>query len=361
MSTPARESYKTAGFAEFYDAMIEALPPEFEAGRDVQHVYWPLLTELAAAAAKGGSASPASGSAAAGGRRPANTVVLDLCCGSGRVALALAAKWAAWGGRPAGAALVMAGVDSSEEMLAAARAKQVAQAGADGSTGKDGATASIGWRCAHMAALGANPALAALRRQCSLAVVSAGSFHHLLTSADQAACLRGLAACLQPAPAPAFVVLNIFNPAHLQAAPGEPVVVGPFRRTCLSQAREAAPDGGAVWRQRFLLERYASGAAAAGAAGAAAAEEGNDSGARSSGGSDSGASEAPLWQREEEWALREVRPAELERLAAEAGLQVVWRQARWSDGWPGMSSIGQGGACGCRLEDARIFVLRLAA
>lgn len=322
--------------------MVESLPPEFEAGRDVHDVYWPLLTELVAAA--GGSPGPSA------------TTVLDLCCGSGRVALGLAGKWAAWDGRPAGAALALTGVDSSEEMLAAARAKQAAQAGSPGpgscsssggsSGNSEAGAASISWRCADMAALDSASALAPLRGRCSLAVVSAGSFHHLLTAADQGACLRGLAACLQQPPAPAYVVLNIFCPSHLQAAPGGALVAGAFRRTCLSQSREQAADGGSVWRQRFALERYASAAAAAAAAG------GSSEGVRS---------EAPLWRRDEEWALREVSPAELEQRAGAAGLRVVRRQAHWSDGWPGADGGSQGSDSGCSLEDARIFVLRLAA
>lgn len=75
----------------------------------------------------------------------------------------------------------------------------------------------------------------------------------------------------------------------------------------------------------------------------------------------------PLWQREEEWALREVAPGEFRQLAAAAGLQVVQQQARWAAGWAaasndnnGSSSSSSGDAL-CPDDAARIFVLRLAA
>lgn len=341
-----KASYKTAGFAEFYDLMVESLPPEFEAGRDVRDVYWPLLTELATGAHNLEGASPGT------------TTVLDLCCGSGRVALQLAEAWAAWDSRPAGATLALAGVDSSDVMLAAARAKQAVEAGRTTRADHDGcsgsaAEASISWHLGDMAAIGAAPSLAHLHGRCSLALLSAGSFHHLLTSADQAACLRGLAACLQQAPAPAYAVLNIFDPTHLQAASGEATVVGPFRRTCLAQEREEAADGGTVWRQRFALERFASEAETA------VAQRAPGSG--SSNCRSGGTCGAPVWRREEKWCLREVAPAELQQLAEQAGLQVVRRQARWSDGWPGAHGIDKVGSAGCSLEDARIFVMRRAA
>lgn len=59
----------------------------------------------------------------------------------------------------------------------------------------------------------------------------------------------------------------------------------------------------------------------------------------------------------ERWALREVAPADLHRLAAAAGLRVVRQLARWADGWAD-STGGEAPACGD--DEARVFVLRLS-
>ncbi|KAI7839045.1 hypothetical protein COHA_007187 [Chlorella ohadii] len=310
------------GFAQFYDAMVAQLPPEYEAGADVERVCWPLLQELAAAATPAGS-SPAGGSTqhdSIAGQAPgssnsaAQLSVLDMCTGSGRVALALAARWAAWTGASPGTRLSIVGVDHSSEMLAAAQA-----AAAERSTHS---SVQLSWQLGDMAA----PQPPVPPGTCSLAILTAGSFHHLLTSADQAAALRSLAACLRQPPAPSFLVLNLLDPGHLAAHAGQELLAGPYRRMCLAAAREAAPDGGMIWRHRFRLQRYASEVAAAAVEAAGL-----------------------LWEREEGWALREVAPEDLERLAAAAGLQLVRRRARWSDGWGGAAPA-------CAVADGRVFV-----
>lgn len=283
-----QDSYHTPGFAEFYDLMGASLPPEFEAGTDVGSIYWPMLAQLAAgsngrgngagsgaggcnnegstcstiATGGGGSSSggtssssaqrsvgctghnPAgastSGAGAANAASKDSITVLDVCCGSGRVALDLAAWWASWPARPASTHLQLVGVDSSQEMLAAAQGKAEKLHAAGSTTGSGGSSSlggsgsnsfSVAWDRADAAALLQEPALAAaLRGRCSLVVLSAGSFHHMTTAASQAACLRGLAACLRPPSAgPAYAVVNIFGQADLQAMPGAAAVVGPFR------------------------------------------------------------------------------------------------------------------------------------
>lgn len=313
-----QRSYDTPGFAEFYEHLLHSLPPEYEPGRDLD-VYWPLLEQTLQGAA--GVADVCTGVAA-------GVAVLDLCTGSGRVLLGLlqrlASSAAAQAASAGGLQLRLAGVDSSEEMLAAARG-QLAAARAPPPP-----WCRVEWHRADVAALGA-PQLAALQLAgaCRLVLISAGSFHHLLSAADQLACLRGVAAALSPA-GPSWAVLNIFDPGHLQASPGEAAVLGPFRRTCVRQEAEAQPDGGRVWRQRFQLERYASPAAAA-----------------------AGDAQQLSWRRQEEWALREVAPHQLRQLAAQAGLAVVRQQARWGD------TCGAGAAPPCADADARIFVLGL--
>lgn len=308
----ASPSYSLPGFPEFYEHLLSSLPPEYEPGLDISCVCLPLLK--AALPSKAASAPDADAS------QP--TTVLDLCTGSGRVLLGLLKQLADHSGAQV-PHLRLVGIDSSEEMLAAACAAAAAA--------RIPPRCDVSWHCADAAGLPA-PELARLRLQgaCRLIVCAAGSFHHLLSADAQLACMRSIAAALAPA-GPAYAVLNIFCPEHLQAVPDETAVLGPFRRTCVQQQAEQATDGGRVWRQRFELERFASGTSAAA----------NDAGQR-------------LWQRQEQWALREVSPADLRRLAAAAGLQVVRQQALWADGW------GDGTAARCADSDARIFTLSLS-
>ena len=256
-SLQTADSYSTPGFSEFYDAMVAALPPQFEAGTDVERVLWPLLAELAAAE----HAAPTRGTCPEGGatacRCHGTTTVLDLCTGSGRVALALAHHWQRWQQRPSAARLCILGVDSSREMLAAARAKAAAAAAGAAQTAGGGAEAaaagaavSLAWHCADMAALEAAPALAALPGSCSLAVVSAGSFHHLATRADQEACLRGLAAFLRRPPALGYAVIISSMLTTSRCHPATPRWQAPSAtRACSSSASApptAAPCGGSA-------------------------------------------------------------------------------------------------------------------
>jgi SAM-dependent methyltransferase len=302
-------SYSTSGFAGFYERFVASLPPEFEVGQDVCRVYAPLLEEAVRLAAARDGVLP--------------LVVLDLFTGSGRVALGLLQHLRhSEQLRAAVSSVRLVGLDSSEEMLAAARAAAVAAP----------ASWELAWRCADAGRLSrALLAEAGVLGACRLVVCSAGSFHHLLTAAQQIACLRGVAAALAPS-GPAYAVLNIFHPDHLQASPGEAAVVGPYRRTCVEQRREQQADGGVVWRQRFELELYADDPAAA------AADPRH-----------------LLWRRSEAWALREVSAEEVRRLVQRAGLRIVRQQRRWADGWSGCGD----NAPSCDDDEARIFVLSL--
>ena len=232
------ESYHSAGFAEVYAELVASLPTEFEAGADAE-----LLAQLVEERL-GAAAGPVR--------------VLDACCGSGRIALdlrrrcgpAAVAAAARHGQHPA---LDLLGVDNSQEMLGAA---QRATAGADAAEADAGgapAPCRARWVLADVAALGGLPELAPWRGACDLAVVAAGSFHHLVSEAAQLGCLRGLAAMLAPG---GLAVLDLLPPSALRADVGTPVQLGAFRRTCLLEQREAQPDGGVVWRQKFWLERW---------------------------------------------------------------------------------------------------------
>lgn len=219
---------------------MASLPSEFEAGRDVE-----LLAELV-----GERLADATG--------PVR--VLDACCGSGRVALGLlrrcgptaAAAAARHSARPA---LDILGVDNSQEMLGAARraaAAAEAEAAVGGGATNGGAPGRATWVLADVAALGEAPEVAAWRGTCDLSVVAAGSFHHMISEADQLSCLRGLAGMLRPG---GLAILDLLPPSALRADVGTPVQLGAFRRTCLLEQREVQADGGVVWRQKFWLER----------------------------------------------------------------------------------------------------------
>ena len=102
--------------------------------------------------------------------RSVSSPVLDVGCGTGRVALALAE-----------AGHFVVGIDSSPAMLTLARARL-------------GSSAAGG----RVRLVGSDVRTLALRSRFGMAVVALGSFHHLLTGEDQRRALGRLADHLQP-------------------------------------------------------------------------------------------------------------------------------------------------------------------
>lgn len=304
------ESYSLDCFPDFYDAMVATLPPEYEPGEDVA-LYYSLLE--VALRANGGRAR-----------------VLDLCTGTGRVVEGLVQRLhraptcsTSTGTPPSPAGVEFVGVDLSVPMLDAAAAKLPAASLPAGTTCR--------WLPGDMARL---PPAAELGGPFDLVILSAGSFHHLLTRDEQRACLAGVRRLLAPSPT-ARAVVNLLPSPHLRGPPGSVTLAGPFRRECLAEQCEACPDSGTIWRQTFLLSRLLpqqQGQPSAAAPGEAAVE-------------------APLWQQQEGWALREVEPEEVLGLLRECGLAVVEQRASFGEGGPWVDAAAPG----------RVFVLAPAA
>lgn len=171
MATTPAVAYSTALFPAFYDAMVASLPPEFEVAES--HIFY---TNLALKLS-----SP----------RPDATVkILDLCTGTGTIPRHIAAAWS--NGATKSRPLQIIGVDNSEEMLKAARSAWTTVPNVDAE-----------WK---LATLGQQDALAGIE-DVDLAIISAGSFHHLATRNEQLAALADVKNALR---ADATLVMNIF-------------------------------------------------------------------------------------------------------------------------------------------------------
>ncbi|GAB4822252.1 hypothetical protein N2152v2_009298 [Parachlorella kessleri] len=320
------DSYDVPGFATFYDAMVEGLPEEYEAGKDVDF-FWAQLQRVL----------EAQGTAR----------VLDLCTGTGRVVEGLVRHLALRRSSPSDVAsppvlqeqqgwtVALTGVDNSEHML------QVAQDKLQLSTLPAGVSCS--WLCSDIANL---PPQEDLGGPFDLIILSAGSFHHLLTKQEQLSCLTAIKHLLADHQA---AVINLMPSSDLQAQPGTVMLAGGYCRECIDQEREEQPDGGVVWRQQFMLSLdtppiasqgsaqrgeheeeqapRASSSASARQGGQEHGERGKEGQAMSQAAGDTqGTVEEAAggaWEQEEGWALREVEPDEFRRLLEACGLRVV--------------------------------------
>lgn len=163
-------AYSTALFASFYDAMVASLPPDFEV-RESQEFYSKL-------ALKSGTQSDAA------------IKVLDLCTGTGSIPRCIADAWKECGGESG--SLQIIAVDNSEEMLKAARREWI-----------EVPDAQVDWK---LATLGQRGALGGVEGV-DLALISAGSFHHLTTREEQLVAMAEVKECLKLG---GRLVLNLF-------------------------------------------------------------------------------------------------------------------------------------------------------
>lgn len=182
---PTDYAYSQECFSEFYDHMVAHLPAEFEVGADVNY-YLQILEPLL-------SGNPA----------PPVIRFLDLCTGTGRVISGFFDKLPK---RSVGQPVIkIVGVDHSEAMLRAAR-NQV-KIPSDQSV-------ELRWHQASLSQLHVGDFIG----QTHLVVISAGSFHHLITDEDRRSTLLAIKDHLIPNGG-GFLVLDLF--------PDE-VVTGPF-------------------------------------------------------------------------------------------------------------------------------------
>ena len=163
-------AYSTALFASFYDAMVASLPPEFEVS-DSQTFYGNLALKSAA-------------------QSDAPIKILDLCTGTGSVPRHIADVWSGKGGERR--SLQIIGVDKSEEMLKAARREWI-----------EVPNVEVEWK---LGTLGQRGALAGIKGM-NLALISAGSFHHLTTREEQVVAMTEVKESLREG---GLLVLNLF-------------------------------------------------------------------------------------------------------------------------------------------------------
>lgn len=170
MSTPTL-AYATALFPSFYDAMVASLPPEFEVAES--HKFYSNLALKSASQAE------------------AAVKILDLCTGTGSIPRCIADAWASKGGKRR-ATLQIIGVDNSEAMLEAAAREWI-----------EVPNGEVEWK---LGTLGRRGALAGVEGV-DLALVSAGSFHHLTTHEEQLVALAEVKNSLKLG---GLLVLNLF-------------------------------------------------------------------------------------------------------------------------------------------------------
>lgn len=170
MATPAL-AYSTALFPSFYDSMVDSLPPEFEVAES--HGFYSNLA-LKSVPEPGGAVK-----------------ILDLCTGTGSIPRCIAKAWADKCGKESKCRII--GVDNSEEMLKVARRGWIEVSGVN-----------VEWK---LGTLGQEGALAGVDNV-DLAVISAGSFHHLRTHEEQLIALREVKASLKEG---GLLVMNLFG------------------------------------------------------------------------------------------------------------------------------------------------------
>lgn len=160
MATPTL-AYSTAQFPSFYDAMVASLPPEFEVAES--HAFYSNLALQSA---------------------DAGVTILDLCTGTGSIPRCIANAWTS--NKP----LRIIGVDNSEAMLEVARRMEVVNG-------------ELEWKLATLGRAGALKGVHGV----DLALISAGSFHHLATREEQLVAMAEVRDCLHPG---GVLVLNVF-------------------------------------------------------------------------------------------------------------------------------------------------------
>lgn len=171
MASPA---YSTMLFPSFYDAMVASLPPEFEVAESLNFYSHLALT----------------------GPHNASTPtvkILDLCTGTGSIPRSIAMAWAAAGRGQNSKALRIIGVDNSKEMLKAASEAWVAVPGVD-----------VEWKFGTLGRRGELDGL----EQLDMAIISAGSWHHLETREEQVVAMAEVKKALRVG---GFLVMNIFS------------------------------------------------------------------------------------------------------------------------------------------------------
>lgn len=158
--TMPTSAYSTSLFPSFYDAMVASLPPEFEVAES-NAFYSNLALQYA----------------------DTGVTILDLCTGTGSIPRCIANAW------PTKKALRIVGVDNSESMLEVARRNIV--------------KGEVEWK---LATLGQRGALAGVN-DIDVAMISAGSFHHLTTREEQLVAMAEVRDSLKVG---GVLVLNVF-------------------------------------------------------------------------------------------------------------------------------------------------------
>lgn len=213
-------AYSTALFATFYDAMVASLPPEFEVSESLEF-YSNLALEC-------GALSDAAG-----------VKILDLCTGTGSVPRRVAEVWA-------GGSLQIIGVDKSGEMLEAAKRDWVAVQNVE-----------VEWT---LGALGQPGALGGIDGV-DLALISAGSFHHLTTRAEQLVAMAQVKESLKPG---GLLVLNLFAVDEIlfEASSGDHAgadvwhLKDGFWKQTVDKVVDTLKDGGVIGTETFKLGRW---------------------------------------------------------------------------------------------------------
>lgn len=156
-------AYSAALFPSFYDAMVASLPPEFEVAES--HAFYSNLALKQA---------------------DAGVKILDLCTGTGSIPRCIAKSWTSR------SKLRVIGVDNSEAMLEVAKREW-----------SEVPNGEVEWK---LGTLGRRGALAGVE-DVDLALISAGSFHHLTTREEQLVAMEEARDCLKVG---GVLVLNIF-------------------------------------------------------------------------------------------------------------------------------------------------------
>jgi len=135
------------------------------------------------------------------------------------------------------------GVDHAEEMLISAKAKIAAklQKEARFKEALNSGRLLIEWTVGELE----KPDLAVKSESADIVIVSAGSFHHVLTAKDQQQCMTGLKKMMRPCSSSRLIV-SLLADGDIVVPPGSPlqdaVLVGPFMKEHLGQTHSEAKD-----------------------------------------------------------------------------------------------------------------------